>query len=166
MSLIVDVMLSELERQPLSAMRERYFPSTRLKIAHITIFHNLPDIREGAIRANLQSVVSGYHRPFTLKIRKLQSLGRGWALTLESPELIQIQTSLRRCFKPWLQAQDLQPYRPHITLANKLSKTELQATRIALEQEAMPTTLEARGLGLHLYNAGHWELLDNFIFGT
>ena len=164
MTLIVDFLLSEHERRPLSALRARYFSKTRLKTAHITVFHNLPDLHEAAIRMSLTAVADNQQGSIAVAACGLYSLGRGWALRLNSPELKSIQLSLQSQFKPWLQPQDLQPYRPHITLANKLERQQQPAIRQALAAEPLPTTLQVLGLGLHRYMDGEWDLLDTFGF--
>jgi 2'-5' RNA ligase len=155
--LIVTLAIDEAAFLVLDGLRRRHFPLLRnLVPAHVTLFHRLPGTAEAAIHAELAAACRD-RPPFCLASGQPRLLGRGVALTLASTELVELRDRLAARFLPLLAAQDRQPYRPHVTIQNKVAPEVARA--LALELEAHPRQLRitATGLLLWRYLAGPWQ---------
>jgi hypothetical protein len=155
--LIVTLAMDEVAFLVLDGLRRRHFPPLRnLVPAHVTLFHRLPGAAEAAIRADLAAACRD-RPPFCLTSGRPRLLGRGVALPLASPELPELRGRLADRFLPMLAAQDRQPYRPHVTIQNKVAPDVARA--LAEELEACPRQLRiiATGLLLWRYLDGPWQ---------
>ena len=149
----------------LNGWRRRFFPAERNVIAaHLTIFHQLPGDRSREIKAYLRSVVAA-QAEIAVESTEWKALDRGVALFLRSPRLAALRDALAAEWRPWLIAQDLAGFRPHVTVQNKVSQAE--ARRTLAEINAVESReLKVRGIGLHLwrYLGGPWEDAGLFRF--
>jgi hypothetical protein len=84
-------------------------------------------------------------------------LGRGVAIRLEAPELPALRGRLAAAWAPWLGAQDRQPFRPHVTVQNKVAPAAARELHAALSSGFAPFPVEARGFLLWRYLGGPWE---------
>jgi len=91
-------------------------------------------------------------------------LGRGVAIEVHSPELLQVQQSLRAEWLEWLSNQDRQSYRSHITIQNKVSPEAARNLYDQLSQEWIPFNGYGEGLLLWRYEGGPWTLIEEFPF--
>ena len=84
-------------------------------------------------------------------------LGRGVAIRLEASELLALRGRLAAAWAPWLGAQDRQPFRPHVTIQNKVEAAAARELHAALSAGFVPFEVEARGFLLWRYLGGPWE---------
>ncbi|MEF3131012.1 2'-5' RNA ligase family protein [Rhizobium sp. 268] len=78
------------------------------------------------------------------------------AFTIESTELSSIRDALRRDFLHWLGSQDMQTWRPHITIQNKVSVAEANKLHRELAGNFHPCDITIAGLDLWRYLGGPW----------
>lgn len=143
-------------------LRQTHFPPHRNRIpAHLTLFHALPGDQEQAVIRTLEAVCHK-RSPVTVAVRGPWSLGRGVAYRLSSPGLEAIRSDLVTAFRPWLTRQDQAPFRPHITVQNKVEPAEAARLLETLQQEFEPFDIQVEGLLLWRYLGGPWEAIQRF----
>lgn len=145
-------------------LRRAHFPPARNKVpAHVTLFHALPGEQEQTVVETLRAA-SVRRAPMRLEVRSPWSLGRGVAYRLASAELDDLRRELAEAFRPWLTRQDQAPFRPHITVQNKVEPSEAKALleQLQLEFESFP--IFAEGLLLWRYLGGPWLPVERFDF--
>ena len=94
----------------------------------------------------------------------LRFLGKGVAIAIHSPELVQFRQTLAKSWDEWLSQQDRQGYRPHITVQNKVSAAEAQELYEDLARKWQPVDGCGEGLLLWYYRGGPWEQVAEFSF--
>ncbi|PSN14682.1 phosphoesterase [filamentous cyanobacterium CCT1] len=127
------------------------------------MFHQLPGDREAAICHTLTTLCAQTEH-FPLSLPSLRSLGNGIAISVNSPELMQLQKTLATTWDEWLIPQDRQGYRPHITIQNKVKPETARQLYEALDAQWQPMTGWGEGLLLWYYRKGPWELAREFCF--
>ena len=164
--LIVSLTLVGEDQARLDRLRDAHFPAERNYLAaHVTMFHHLPGHEHDAIGAAVAEACAGL-APFRVRVARLQSLGRGVALGLDSDALIRLRAGLARRWADWLTAQDRQGYRPHVTIQNKVDPKVAKALLAELSAGFAPWEVTATGLSLWWYRGGPWEAAGVFPFGT
>ncbi|MBC8136080.1 MAG: 2'-5' RNA ligase family protein [Fibrella sp.] len=151
----------------LDGLRRQYFPPERNFIAaHVTLFHALPGDAASVtvIRETLDAVCATTAR-FDLELPGLRSLGRGVAVEISSPALLQLHRRLVEAFEAWLSAQDRQKFQPHVTIQNKVPPEEARELLANLSAGWESVTAYANGLSLWRYRGGPWEGAGTFLFG-
>ena len=145
-------------------LRQDHFPTERnfLK-AHVTLFHALPPSAEAEVRACLAEMAAR-HPPVTARMEGVMKLGKGTALEISSPVMIELWEYLADRFHGMLVPQDEHRPRLHITIQNKVSIEEAKALQAELDQRILPRDFAFRGLELHAYRGGPWELLHRWRF--
>ena len=160
--LIVTLELDGRSFSLLDGLRQRYFaPERNLVPAHVTLFHQLPGQDEPAISRALEDCCRA-QASFYVLASGLRKLGNGVAFELSSPTLTEIRDTLAIQWGPWLQPQDRQRYRPHVTIQNKVSAARAQALHDRLAATFVPIQIEARGILLWRYKGGPWDLCGRF----
>ena len=145
-------------------LRQAHFPRYRNQVpAHVTLFHALPGQHEREIVGTLRAACQ-IRRPLAIDVRGPWSLGRGVAYRLASPDLEALRSELADAFGPWLTRQDQAPYRPHITVQNKVEPDDARTLLEQLQQTFEPFDILAEGLLLWRYLGGPWALIDRFDF--
>jgi 2'-5' RNA ligase len=147
-----------------NSLREKHFPPERnfLK-AHVTLFHHLPGEEISMIENDLRNVAAN-RQTFELRFPTLRFLGKGTAAEIESPELLTVRATLADSWKERLTAQDLQKFKPHITIQNKVALDEARRLFDQMSAVWKPVTGKAVGLQLWHYQGGPWELANEFPF--
>lgn len=145
-------------------LRQQYFPAARNFLpAHVTLFHALPGDQAEAIASRLQTLCEQTAAlPFDLPTLRL--LGQGVAIEVDSPPLVQLRQTLAKDWQPWLTRQDQQPYRPHITIQNKVPATAARQLYEQLSGGWRSIGGSGEGLSLWSYQGGPWELVQQFHF--
>jgi 2'-5' RNA ligase len=162
--LILSAVLDAPVQQRLDALRRAHFPPERNHLdAHVTLFHHLPGGEEDAVAAEVAAAVRGHPAP-PVDVTGLQSLGRGVAVTLASPELARIRADLARTWTPWLTAQDRAERDLHVTVQNKVTPQEARALLAELTAGFVPERTRAVALALWRYRGGPWEPVARFAF--
>ncbi|WP_262714176.1 2'-5' RNA ligase family protein [Mucilaginibacter rubeus] len=141
-------------------MRKRHFPPGRnfLK-AHLTLFHRLPS--EVVTREYFRSLQC---RTFAMKVTGLRHLGAGVAYEIDSGELQEFHRKLSQYFHKVLIPQDRQPFKPHITIQNKVTPAASKDLLTELMGNFKPFTVTATGLDLWEYLGGPWRHSSSYDF--
>ena len=164
--LILSLTLAADDQARLDRLRDAHFPPERnFLAAHVTLFHHLPGPEHDAVAATLAEA-SASVAPFPVRVARLQSLGRGVALALDSDQLVRLRAGLARRWADWLTAQDRQGFRPHVTIQNKVDPAVAKALMAELSAGFAPWTVEATGLSLWRYRGGPWEAAGVFPFAA
>lgn len=162
-ALIVTAELAPADLAWLDTLRRRHYPAERNRLpAHLTMFHALPPSLEQEARRSLALAATRGAPRATLA--GLMDLGGGVAFRVVSEDLDRIHDDLAADFHGMLSAQDSGGWRPHVTIQNKVSHREAQALLEALKSGFEPRRLGLRGLGLHRYLGGSWEMLQTWPF--
>ena len=163
--LVVTALLDRAIQRRFDDERRLLFPAGRTHVgAHVTLFHALPGEHRDAVRSGLEALSSGPPPP--VRVTGVRSLGRGAAYVLDSPGLAAVRGVLAEAWRPWLTPQDRQPFRPHITVQNKVDAETARATVSALAAAFVPLSTSCQGLKLWRYVGGPWEALATFLFET
>ena len=162
--LVVTALLDSETQARFDAERQGLFPAGRTQVgAHVTLFHAVPGEHLEAVRTALDGERDS---PAPLvRVTGVRSLGRGAAYVLDSPGLTAVRNRLAEAWWPWLTPQDRQPFRPHITVQNKVDVPTARATVAALTAAFLPLTTTCEGLQLWRYVGGPWEAEGTFSFG-
>lgn len=145
-------------------LRRAHFPPDRNQLsAHLTLFHHLPPSLLGELKRLLSAEVRTVVQP-AARVARLSSLGRGVALTIDSPGLVAIRARLAEALEGVLTPQDRAGWRPHITIQNKVSPTEARALLQALQKDFAPRPIAITGLAAHWYRGGPWEPIAAYSF--
>lgn len=145
-------------------LRQDHFPPDRNVLkAHVTLFHALPPSAEGEVRDSLAHM-AGLNAPISARIEGVMKLGKGTALEISSPPMIALWEELADRFHGLLTPQDEHRPRLHITIQNKASIEEAKALQAELASRILPRDFAFRGLELHAYRGGPWELLHRWRF--
>lgn len=144
-------------------LRAEHFPPERnfLK-AHVTLFHALPPMVEGELRDLLARLAA--RPPVPARLEGVTSLGRGTALKLSSPQMLDLRDEIAEHFRGMLTGQDSHRPRLHVTVQNKVSVEEAKALQAALAPRVVPRSFSFRGLELHAYHGGPWQALGHWRF--
>jgi 2'-5' RNA ligase len=87
------------------------------------------------------------------------NLGEGTAFRVESAALEAIRADLAAAFHGLLMPQDQTPWRPHVTIQNKVAPRDARALQQQLNATFEPRPLAIRALASWLYLDGPWERL-------
>lgn len=162
--LVVTLLLADEAQGWFDALRAAHFPSDRNHLAaHVTLFHALPAEQESAVAGQLLDAAR--RLPFDVAVTGLRFLGRGVAYALASPELAGLRADLAAAWQPWLTPQDRQPFRPHVTVQNKVDPAVARALHARLAADFMPRTVGGTGIALWRYLGGPWQFVARFPFG-
>jgi 2'-5' RNA ligase len=104
--------------------------------------------------------------PLTARVTGLRFMGRGVAYELASSELNGLRRRLAERWSGWLNAQDRQGWRPHVTVQNKASGEVAKALHAELSARFTPFDVTAEGLLLWWYRGGPWEAAGEFPFSA
>ena len=90
----------------------------------------------------------------------IADLGEGTALRVDSRELEAIRARLADAFHGLMTPQDVAPWRPHVTIQNKVEPREARALQQRLRADFEPRPLAIRALASWRYrDDGTWEPL-------
>ncbi len=129
--------------------------------AHATLFHALPGEAVDEVRAALDAAGS---QPFPVLVAGLRMLGRGVAFDLRSAELARRRAAIAAPFVGRLTRQDAAPWRPHVTIQNKVSPEEARALYAELAAGFVPWTTAAAAFELWRYLGGPWAPVATHAF--
>ncbi|HVI48636.1 MAG TPA: 2'-5' RNA ligase family protein [Chitinophaga sp.] len=161
-SLIITVDIDEEHQQFFNQMRKQHFPAHANYLdAHITLFYKLPS-DEGAIHEALKRFAA--REPIALTVEGLVNFGTGVAYTIISDELAQLHTDMQVAFDAWLIRQDRKPFRPHITIQNKVTAFKAQQLHTQLQKDFQPFVVMATGIRTWQYLGGPWKEIEGIAF--
>ncbi|MDK4731511.1 2'-5' RNA ligase family protein [Rhizobium sp. CNPSo 3490] len=154
--MILTARIAEHDLVPFDLLRQKHFPPERNFLrAHLTMFHRLPGEYVDRIVESLQSVAKET-RAISARVSGIRHLGAGVAFVIGSPDLNAIRHILRGNFVHWLGSQDMQTWRPHITIQNKASVTEANRLHRELSGTFHAHDITIVGLDLWRYLDGPW----------
>lgn len=160
--LIVTLETTDPVRQYFTALRTVHFPAHANYLdAHITLFYRLPSA-EPAVAEILQRYAR--RTPMMLEVNDIVNFGKGVAFTLACPELESWRAAMQEELMPWLRRQDKQPFRPHITIQNKVTAFKAQQLYDALLPDFRPFCIPATGMHTWLYLGGPWKSFQQLPF--
>jgi hypothetical protein len=161
--LIVTATFAPADFARLDGLRRAHFPPERNQVpAHLTLFHHLPPAIELELGRRLAAAAAG--PPPCARMVGIMDLGRGTAFRVESDALAGIRAELARAFHGLLTPQDQAPWRPHVTIQNKVERRAATDLQQQLRLEALPRPLAIAGLASWRYLGGPWEKLREHPF--
>ena len=162
--LILTLRLDEVSQAKFDALRRQHFPLERNYLdAHLTLFHALPAASEARIRADLDEM-SARTPPLQLRYPKLRFLGKGSAIEVEAPALVELRHELSTRWHDLLGAQDARVIKPHITIQNKVAPAPARALFDELSSKWQPFEGWGQGLQLWRYQGGPWQAAGDWQF--
>nr|CAD6436173.1 phosphoesterase HXTX [Rhizobium sp. Q54] len=155
--LILTAHIADADLKPFNDLRQAHFPPERkFPQAHLTIFHRLPAEYLERVATTLEEVAEKTG-PVSADVIGVRHLGAGVAFTIASLELQHVHAQLKSAFASWLGGQDMQKWQPHITIQNKVSRSEADALHRAFTMEFKPCAISITGLDLWRYMQGPWQ---------
>ena len=122
---------------------------------HLTLFRHLPPAIEAELRTRLAAYTAT--PPPRAMLAGVIDLGEGTALRVDSQELEDIRADLADAFRTLLMPQDRAPWRPHVTIQNKVEPRAARALQQRLRAGFEPRPLKVKGLESWRYREGSWE---------
>jgi hypothetical protein len=147
----------------LQQLRRTHYPPERNRVpAHLTLFRQLPPSLERELSRRLAAATAA--APPAATVAGLIDLGEGTALRVESEALEDLRAELAEQFHGLLTPQDQAPWRPHVTIQNKVIRREAIALQRRLQAEFLPRPLAIWALASWRYRDGPWEPLKTHPF--
>jgi hypothetical protein len=164
--LILTASIAGKDLEPFDRLRQAHFPPDRNFLrAHLTMFHRLPGEYEARIVEEINRAAESVP-VLTAEVSGLRHLGAGVAFVIASPALELIRGALKSTFVSWLGSQDMQTWRPHITIQNKVAKAAADELHRDLNARFEPRDIEIVGLDLWAYLGGPWQHVAFAPFGS
>ncbi len=155
--LIVTAQIPEDDLAPFDHLRQSHFPRERNFLrAHLTMFHRLPGEYIERVVQILTTTAAG-KGAFFADVSGILHLGAGVAFSITSPALEHLREDLKNGFGQWLGPQDRQKWQPHITIQNRVSRTEADSLYRHLSESFVPHPIRIIGLELWRYLDGPWS---------
>ena len=147
----------------LQELRRTHYPPERNRVpAHLTLFRQLPPSLQAELGTRLARAAAS--RPPFAMVAGVMDLGEGTALRIESEDLARIRDELAEAFHGLLTPQDAAPWRPHVTIQNKVAPREARALQQQLRATFQPRPLAIKGLAAWRYRDGPWETIREWRF--
>ncbi|WP_166039308.1 2'-5' RNA ligase family protein [Sphingosinicella sp. YJ22] len=147
----------------LEGLRRAHYPAELNRVpVHLTLFHHLPPSTERELGQRLGHLAAA--APPRARIVDVMDLGEGTAFRVASDELDDIRLDLAEAFRGLLMPQDQAPWRPHVTVQNKVVRRDAIALQKELQAGIFPKPLAIRGLASWRYMDGPWEPVRAYPF--
>jgi 2'-5' RNA ligase len=161
--IIVTALFGDGDNGWLQQLRRSHYPPERNRVpAHLTLFRQLPPSLEAELARRLAAAAAA--PPPRATIAGIVDLGEGTALRVESEDLAAIRAELADAFHGLLTPQDLSPFRPHVTIQNKVEARDAKNLQQQLRASFAPRPLAIRALASWRYRDGPWEPLKVHAF--
>jgi hypothetical protein len=147
----------------IQSLRQVHYPADRNRVpAHLTLFRQLPP----SVGRELGHRLAGHAAlpPPRAEVAGIMDLGEGTALAVRSEELEDIRHDLSDALHGLLTPQDQGPWRPHITIQNKVGPREARQLQTRLRAGFEPRPLAIKGLAVWRYRDGPWEAVRDYRF--
>lgn len=147
----------------LEGLRRLHYPAGRNQVpAHLTLFSHLPP----GIERELDQRLAGITRapPPRALIAGILDLDGGTAFRVDSEDLENIRAELGEALHGLLTPQDSSPWRPHVTIQNKVDRRKARQLQAELRSRFQPRPLAIRGLASWSYAGGPWLPLKSHVF--
>jgi 2'-5' RNA ligase len=145
----------------LNGLRRTHFPAAKVD-AHLTLFHHLPPSIASELKRRMTNLTRS--SPPAAVANGLINLGRGVAIQIHSPQLVEIRAELARALSGLLTPQDAANWRPHVTIQNKVEPAEARLLYTSLASTFRPRPMRISALAAWWYRDGPWELLSRHPF--
>ena len=147
----------------IQALRQAHFPVELNRVpAHLTLFHQLPPSLERELGQRLAGHAA-MPAP-RASVGGIINLGRGTALAIRSEALEDIRADLANSLHGLLTPQDQAPWRPHITIQNKVEPSEARKLQQVLAGSYEARSIDIKGLAMWRYCDGPWKSLREYRF--
>lgn len=161
--LIVSALLGARDFAWLDGLRRAHYPPDRNRVpAHLTLFRHLPPSLGPELRQRLAEATR-VSRPIA-RATGLINLGRGVAIRIEAPALEAMRAGLAGAFSGLLTPQDVAPWRPHVTIQNKVAPEEARGLMKQLDADFRRRPVELEGLAVWAYRDGTWAPMSRHPF--
>ena len=135
--------------------RRLYFPEhLNVVPAHVSLFHHLPGHAAQEVTDTIAAACAAT-RAFPVEVTGLMGLGRGTGYRLMADSTL--HRRLAAAFHGMLTRQDRQPWRPHVTLQNKVDPQQARDLQQRLSAGFAPFGGRAEAVRLWRYVGGPWE---------
>lgn len=161
--LIVTVLFGAGDDGWIQALRRTHYPAELNRVpAHLTLFRHLPPSLEAELSDRLSNAAAAAAP--RAEIAGIMDLEEGTALRVESEGLERIRDDLAEAFHGLLMPQDQTPWRPHITIQNKVAPREARRLQAQLRATFEPRPLAIRALASWRYHDASWQPLKTHPF--
>jgi len=161
--IVVTALFGDGDNGWIQELRRRHYPAERNQVpAHLTLFHHLPPSLEAELSRRLAAAAAA--PPPRAEVAGLIDLGAGTALRIGSEELESLRGDLAEAFHGLLTPQDAAPWRPHVTIQNKVEPREARRLQQQLRGSFERRPLALKGLASWRYLGGPWAPLRTFPF--
>jgi hypothetical protein len=145
----------------LDGLRREHFPPERnLLRAHLTLFHRLSPAQWGRLGGfDIPSA------PVAILVDSPALLGSSVAMRIRSTGLERLRAAARLEMGGQFSRQDNQPWRPHVTVQNKVSADAARRLHLVLTNDFVKRAGVATGLLVWEYLGGPWKLAERIGFG-
>jgi 2'-5' RNA ligase len=155
-SFVMTLKLDDASFTILQEWRSRYFPAKLNRIpAHLTLLHTVSAEQVCRLRASWQ--VLQRLAPIPLRYVAARFLGNGVAIDIDSAELHARRAHLLDVIRGSLTRQDQRPFRPHVTIQNKVAAEEARALYKSIGSSFEPWHGEGTALLIWQYLGGPWQ---------
>lgn len=161
--LIVTATFGAADQAWLEELRRRHYPPERNQVpAHLTLFRQLPPSVEPELASRLGGCAA---LPVpAARVAGLIDLDQGTAIRIESDALAELRGELAEALWGLLTRQDSAPWRPHVTIQNKVARGEARKLQARLAATLEPRAMAVAGLALWRYAGGPWERVRRYAF--
>lgn len=133
----------------MEGLRRAHYPPERNHVpAHVTLFHALPPSAQGEVQ-RLAARVCAQTPPPAAQLAGLADLGTGTAVAVHSPALAAVHADLAEALQGLLGLADQGRPRFHVTVQNKVVRSEARALQAALAGRFEGQAFAFAGLDLH-----------------
>jgi hypothetical protein len=162
--IIVTALFGDGDNGWLQELRRAHYPPERNRVpAHLTLFRHLPPAIENELSRRLAAQAAG--PPPRAEIAGVVDLGGGTALRVESAALEDLRADLAAAFHGLLTPQDQAPWRPHVTIQNKVEAREARRVQQQLRAGFQRRPLAIKGLASWRYaEDGRWDPIRTHVF--
>jgi 2'-5' RNA ligase len=159
---VLTLRMDEVSFARLDELRGRYFPPDINFIpAHLTLFHALTPEQVSRL-VSAHPGLSGQSIPLQF-VRPLL-IGRGVAIQVARGELTELQGRLIGALGAGLTRQDRAPFRPHVTIQDKVTREHAKATFARVASNFEPWSGRGIGLDVWRYLGAKWAPHLHFAF--
>jgi hypothetical protein len=145
-------------------LRRLHYPPERNRVpAHLTLFRHLPPSVGAELDGRLARAVKAPRPPAA--VAGVLDLGEGTALRVDSAALEALRGDLAEALQGVLTPQDNAPWRPHITVQNKVAPREARRLQAQLRATLLlPRPLAIRAFATWRHLGGPWEAVKSYSF--
>jgi hypothetical protein len=151
---VLTLRMDEVSFARLDVLRRRYYPrDINFLPAHITLFHALTDQQVARLLIARPSLTG---QAIPLEFVRPTLIGRGVAIEVGRGALSDLHSRMIEALGHGLTRQDRQPFRPHVTIQNKVTRADAKATFSEVAKDFSPWPGHGTGLDVWRYLGGAW----------